>query len=628
MKRRLPFSLLASLVLHLTTLFLADRLWFEEQEMQAYRARLLSAHRFVQRRPPPALRPALPRAEMEFRRLGTVPSRVPEAPLPTPAPAPPEAGADPAHRLSPDELPSPKARGPSLGREEMPPPTELALVDSTATETLELLRIEDMMRADRERAVVILDPDGRRDTRGFVKFTPLHLDGAWSEWLNPDQPVAARGVPVLADLARYLRDYTRLSAEVRTANESFFLSRRLLRDPIHFLFPGYGSGAISSATRVQMSAEERLLLGEYLRSGGFLFIDAGQGSDDRRFLRAMVAILRDVLSAEGRLEEVPPDHGIYQAFYSFGLGFPGEYKRPVVRTYKGSWYYPDLAPETSYYPRGLWGLWLGEELVGVISDLNLHSLWSETATPGEGGVAAGAEGGQGVIGGEGIAVATATTTSTTPYLRAATNVVFYALTREGGLATKRGRPAWERRRPVVRPEVREENLAGEDESLYDVLGASLALVLAPLGKQVGEGGLQLRVDAGDPIEVVDGGAHGILLRNLASGRQRIEVAYAGGRQELVVNLPGGQVTTVLARVRGLGLLRVLSLKTLEERVATREWMARFEDLRVEEVFVGEPWAAASPHVCSTTRGEAGWYGEDTAGCGSRLGSGAWFSPVL
>ena len=47
MPRSLWASLLLSLILHLTALFLVDRLFLAEREVRAFRARLATAPRFV-----------------------------------------------------------------------------------------------------------------------------------------------------------------------------------------------------------------------------------------------------------------------------------------------------------------------------------------------------------------------------------------------------------------------------------------------------------------------------------------------------------------------------------------------------------------------------------------------------
>ena len=97
-----------------------------------------------------------------------------------------------------------------------------------------MLRIKDMTRAEKERAVVIPDIYSRRYTRSFIKFTPLRLDGAWSYGID----VTRSGRTVLADLARYISDHTRVHAELSGYPAEYFDESQLKKDPVHFLFPG------------------------------------------------------------------------------------------------------------------------------------------------------------------------------------------------------------------------------------------------------------------------------------------------------------------------------------------------------------------------------------------------------
>ena len=96
-------------------------------------------------------------------------------------------------------------------------------------------------------------------------------------------------------------------------------------------------------------------------------------------------------------------------------------------------------------PRGLYGVEWAGETVAIISDLELHRRWSglessyaeveEEAKPTED------EGG----------AEEDTPPVTSPFLQAATNIVFHALTRPGGVVVKRAEPAWRRRVDSGRP---------------------------------------------------------------------------------------------------------------------------------------------------------------------------------
>ena len=106
--------------------------------------------------------------------------------------------------------------------------------------------------------------------------------------------------------------------------------------------------------------------------------------------------------------------------YLCGHGFPGEYKRRLLDVPGPAWYYPARFPNDGWYPEGLWGVEVNGVLVAVLSDLQLLSFWTPD-TLAEQGEPANAK---------------------LPALQAATNIVVYALTREGGLTARRERPLW------------------------------------------------------------------------------------------------------------------------------------------------------------------------------------------
>jgi hypothetical protein len=577
MSRTLSITLLISLFLHLAALFVADELWYRELEVEAFRARLLSRPKFLQAPRPAFSRPDLPQVQMEYLPSDPVPGQVGDLALADGAPdlidgrgiGPPGAPRD-AFLL-------PKAAGPELIEEELPSPVGEDFVDAVESEAMELLDLETMARVDRERAVVIPDPTSKRDLRGYVNFTLLRLDGAGGYAFTPG---AGEGKPVVGDLARYLRDYTQIWAALRPVGSAqHFLADELLKDPVHFLFPMPRHDGSLSSPRVAFDADEEAMLARYLKNGGFLFADAGGDADGRRFLKALVIYLRRALGGEGRLLKLPRSHAIYHAFYDYESGFPGERYFPEDDDVQmGEWYYPDRAPNAKP-PRGLWGVeWQGE-VVAILSDLELHRLWSGEPSASEDSSGESGEGGA-ESGGE--EVGEEMEPPRLPFLQAATNVVAYALTRPRGVAVRRMGPAWEKRRPEVPVVAREEEGMLEEE-LFDGLDGSLALVHSPLGKEM-KGGLHLTVDGRYELELVQGGLDGVLLHNLAAGKHWIELEYAGKNQRMEVELKGGRVLTVGFKLRGLGFLTLLTLNPFVEQVWVNGWKEMFPDLAVEEAY--------------------------------------------
>ena len=127
--------------------------------------------------------------------------------------------------------------------------------------SMDLLRLADMARANKDHAAVIGSRATRRDLAGYVNFTQLRVYGASS------------GRGALDALSRYLRDHTHLLARVRDKTYEYFLSEQLLKDPVHFLFQDTLS-AYDENVLTKFSSEEKVLLGRYLREGGSYLLRA------------------------------------------------------------------------------------------------------------------------------------------------------------------------------------------------------------------------------------------------------------------------------------------------------------------------------------------------------------------
>ncbi len=537
--RAVKASFALSLLAHLLVFYLAATTSQTDLEDRIFRARLAYKPRFT---PPPRL-PApsfdLPLTEMEFVRPPTNPQNLDDSALPLTAEPRPSVVTAPESQLAVAEPGTPpKAPTPQSTPEKMPAPTAgWVYGDSAESESMDLVRMEDLSRADGERAAIIQDLSSRRDLRGYINFTLLRLDGAGSR---------GPGGKILTDLSRYLRDYTQILARVRDQYHTYFLSPQLLKDPIHFLFPNPRLGGGDELT--YLSDDELDHLARYLRGGGFLYIESDTSTAGMLWIKEMIVHLHQALQPEGRLVEIPFSHPIYHAYYDFDQGFPGDRKR-LLSVPIPNWYF-----RRGYKDRqGLWGVELDGELVAIISDIDLATQWSAA-------------------------------NNALISLRAATNIVAYALTRPGGLTKKRLPPAWKESRPQTPlamfsapPEE-----AFEQIDLTTTLDASLALVHASLDHKF-EDGLRLRLDGQYNLEWLKGGMHGLLLRNLPAGRHWIEVEYGGKTAQLEVDLPGGQVRTVALDLDHLLFFSRLRLRQQKEVVDLQTWRNRFSDLTVDEV---------------------------------------------
>lgn len=562
--RAVRIFLLISLVLHLAALFLADQLWQGDWEGERFRARLASPPRFET---PPRWstdqRPELPQTAMEYLPAARLPGAANELEglMPTGSPAEFELPG-----LVDAELPveEPEPVIPQYGGVAMPSPSGPIYVDSLESEAMELVRIEDRARADGERAMVILDRHSKRDLTGYVNFTLVRMDGIESDGVALD------------GLARYLRDYTRILAQVRPRPTVYFRSEQLLKDPIHFLFSGSSmDDGVPPGKSTHMSDKELKMLGRYLREGGFLFIEPSYRDTlstlKSGWLSEMIVHVHDALEGEGRYFEIPLSHPIYHSFYDFDGGFPGEDKRRMLDVPPPAWYFAKGMKDR----RGLWGVELDGELVAVFNDSNLHGAWpqrDEESSEGEGE----GESEEETVGGG----------STQLMLQVGINIVTYALTRTRGLTPTKLPPAWSNKRPVV--EMEEEWTSPDVRDLIDDLGGALALVRAPLGERIDEeGGLRVELDGSFDLQLNRGGSQGVVVRNLVAGRHRIEIEYGGQRRQLEVGLRGDRVLTVTFGLNRLAFVKRLRLKVHREQVGLDEWRRRFSDLAIEERFFEE-----------------------------------------
>lgn len=560
-------SLLLSVILHLTAVTVVGPFWSHRQEARLFRTRLAEAPRFAA--PPRAAAPAsAPAAIMEY-----VPSRQQPVALTDVAGtaselALVEPGLPDVPYAAAVEIGAPEGAGLPGRPADEPSPTGPTRVDTAGMESRELLRIEDMARAGDRRAVIIPDPQDRRNLQGFIHFTLLKMDGVGC---------STGCSQLVGDLARYTRDHTRLLAQVQGTPVYYFLSPELLRDPVHFFFRAPRLKGDISQQSIYLSDEEVKLLGRYLRGGGFVFAETEIDStgDSRAvytWFSELLAYLRVALEPDGRVVPLSFEHGVYHSFFDFPAGFPQELPRRVNEGPRPAWFYPERAITQS--PRGLYGVELNGELVAVLSDLGLHTHWAIPSDPGGSGDAA---------------------MSTEVALRAGVNLVVHALTRQSNSVARRAAPAWESRRPhepaaelpralAANADPGEfgdrERADGAGGGLYADLPASLALVLSPLGDRLGPGLLEVVVDGQTLASVADPGAQAVVLRGLEPRTSQVEVTYGGRTARAVVDLRGGRTATLTFGLARLLFLERLRLRLEPGQLWTDRWLGRFSDLEL------------------------------------------------
>jgi hypothetical protein len=596
-KRQTPFShrhrvvlpyLLLSVVVHLLAVsFIAD--WRQRAiDKKAFEVRLLQVVRFEPRRLVAQHPVATGPTQMEYR-----PAEVAERPIEeaTLIEAPPrlEVVPEPVVSLRTIDVATREDTFRAQNAEDVTRVLAQMLEsrDSLRRQSFDLMRIQDLAQG-RERAVVLVDPTSRRHITGFVNLTRLRLRGAGGGPLIRLDALPPTGGSGLEALARFMRDHTDLLVQVRPEAAESVVDPSLMEDPIHFLIEGGGLTLIEDWPLLQLTTLERDFLEAYMRQGGLLFFEGRS-----RFNSQVVELLEELLGSDAGIRPLPVDHPIYRAFYTFPAGFPGENKSQwdYLADISGSWVYPDrqyadllpapidgpanldpnlgLSDDSGIDPLGLWGVSLGDTLVAVVSDLDLHTRWFGSLS-----------------GSEDIAINSA------PALYTGVNLIVHALTRKGTVARSRALPAWRRTRPRVGPVVLSVDSLHDgsdqvDPGLYGALDASIALVRAPLGTSLGAGGVAVRVDGRYRIDVLRASRNGLLLHNLKPGDHWIELEYAGQVEGIEVILHGGLVATVTFGVSRLAMLRSVHLEVQSAQVAVAAWRATFSDLDMEEVFLQE-----------------------------------------
>jgi len=201
---------------------------------------------------------------------------------------------------------------------------ELAETSAPVQEALslkhELLNVGDL-DIGRYQAVLIQDPDNKRNIRGFFNMTVIDYDIADK---NRDRfPTAVE------ELMRYMRDHTKINARIEGTTLEFS-DPRIMEAPMIYVT---GNDAV-----LQISDTEKTNLGEYLKNGGFLYAeeirqsDAENGLDGKEagvsgtpFDRQFKALMKDgqVLGSDGsKWQKVPKSHPLYYSFWDFPDGPP------------------------------------------------------------------------------------------------------------------------------------------------------------------------------------------------------------------------------------------------------------------------------------------------------------------
>ena len=184
----------------------------------------------------------------------------------------------------------------------------------------ELLNVGDL-DFGRFQAILIQDPDNKRNIKGFFNMTVVDYDLA-------DKSVD-RFPTAVEELMRYIRDHSRVNARIE--GTTLRLSDpTVMKAPFIYLT---GNSAV-----FQFTNTEKETLGEYLKNGGFLFAEEirqahpetgldgkNAGVQGTLFDRQFKALMSDpmVLGSDGsKWQKIPKDHDLYYSFFDFEDGPP------------------------------------------------------------------------------------------------------------------------------------------------------------------------------------------------------------------------------------------------------------------------------------------------------------------
>ena len=201
------------------------------------------------------------------------------------------------------------ASGADLGLEVVQPEVQRVAIKSPKEPEKRISMQEEFLDLEaldigRYKGLVVQDPADKQNITGFV-----YLALAWG---NDFKPSTQRAI---FELVEAINGFTQIRAEV---DDHLFLdSRAIFRAPFVY---------ISVDQAFEPTQQEIANLGDYLRQGGFVMVEAmGElGRDAATEYTPAEASLREMLKAslgrDARFKVIPNDHPIYHSFYDFDDG--------------------------------------------------------------------------------------------------------------------------------------------------------------------------------------------------------------------------------------------------------------------------------------------------------------------
>ena len=167
---------------------------------------------------------------------------------------------------------------------------------------------------DRFDGFIEVNPKNKKDIRGFLNIYQLEYHSSRLEkspatgWDIVDNQPSWNSVPLaLQSLAQYANDSTNLRVSIRGTIR--LDSKELGTIPFLFMMGFQAS--------VKYTKEEARNLGNYLRNGGFIFIDDGNAYQPGAFNITVRQMLKDALGYEAIFERIPGTHPLYKSWENF-----------------------------------------------------------------------------------------------------------------------------------------------------------------------------------------------------------------------------------------------------------------------------------------------------------------------
>ncbi len=237
-----------------------------------------------------------------------------------------------------------------------------------ATMRTELVGAENL--TDRFEGFIEVNPNNKKKVRGFINFYQLR----WRA--TKPEPNGEEGWNVFPKALPTLQEYAHDSTDVRVnlAGNLKLDDRQLWDVPILFMM-GYTAA-------VQYTQQEAKNLGQWLRKGGFLFIDDGYAAQYGAFNKSVRALLKDALGYDAEFQRIPNNHWLYHAWEDFGGPPAGLDDANLPLELDGRT--PRRIPERYNY---LEGIFLNGRLAVLISNKGYTHAWGQWpyVSPSQGG---------------------------------------------------------------------------------------------------------------------------------------------------------------------------------------------------------------------------------------------------